>query len=114
MRLTITPETIKPLHDNIIIVDMEFGEERTTSGLYIPNQNGKLEGIKPRWGRVYAIGPEQVDVKVGDWVCLEHGRWTRGVDVQDQDGNEFTIRRADNNAIMLVSDTKPNDINLPA
>jgi co-chaperonin GroES (HSP10) len=105
---------LRPLHDSIIITDMEFGEERTTSGLYIPSQNGKVEGIKPRWGQVYAVGPDQTDIKVGDWICVEHGRWTRGIEIQDQSGNKITIRKVDNDCILLVSDVQPSDINLPA
>lgn len=104
---------LRPLRDDVIIRDMEFGEERTTSGLFIPNQNGKTEGIKARWGQVYAIGPEQTDVQVGQWIYVEHGRWTRGITMEDDEGNKFDIRKADNNAILLVSDEKPNDINIP-
>lgn len=99
--------TLHPLADTIIISDMEFGEEHSTSGLVIPSQNGKVEGIKSRWGQVYAIGPDQQDVTVGQWICLEHGRWSRGVEMIDDNGDTITIRRADNEAILLVSDTKP-------
>ena len=34
---------------------------------------------------------------------LEHGRWSRGIKIA-KDGEEFTIRRADPDAIMMVSD----------
>lgn len=100
---------IFPLRDYILITDMEFGEEKTRSGIIIQNLNGKTEGIKPRWGRVYAIGPEQKEVKVGDWICVAHGRWTRGITVDDE-GKEIIIRRVDNNDILLVSEEKPNDV----
>lgn len=105
---------IRPLHDHILIVDMEFDAEITKSGLYIPSQNGKTTGIKPRWGKVYAVGPDQKDVKVGEWIYVEHGRWTRGIELKDQEGNEFVIRRVDNNAVMLISDEKPSDVYIAA
>jgi len=105
---------IRPLHDNILVVDMEFDAEITKSGLYIPSQNGKTTGIKPRWGKVYAVGPEQKDVKVGEWIYVEHGRWTRGIELKDQEGNEFVIRRVDNNAVMLIADEKPSDVYIAA
>ena len=98
---------IRPLHDNVMIVDMEFEEEVTTTGIIIPSQNGKEEGIRPRWGKVYAIGPDQKDVAVGQWICLAHGRWSRGVTITEDDGTKVTIRKADNDAILLVSDDKP-------
>jgi co-chaperonin GroES (HSP10) len=104
---------ILPLRDNILVADMEFGEEKTTSGIIIQNLNGKVEGIKARWGRVWAIGPEQKDVAVGEWICVAHGRWTRGIQVQDGE-NEITIRRVDNNDILLVADEKPEGVYVPS
>ena len=79
---------IIPLRDNVLIADMNFDEQKTTSGIIIRSDNGKTEGIKPRWGQVWAIGPEQEDVKVGDWICVEHGRWTRGIKVENPDDYE--------------------------
>ena len=51
--------TIRPLHDKIFVSDMEFGEQKTASGLFIPSANGKAEGISPRCCKVWAIGPDQ-------------------------------------------------------
>jgi co-chaperonin GroES (HSP10) len=99
-----------PIRDNVLITDMEFGEQKTAGGLVLLSDDGKSEGVKSRWGRVWAIGPEQKDVKVGEWILLEHGRWTRGVTVVEEDGTEITIRRADTKAILMVSDEKPDQI----
>lgn len=101
---------VTPLHDKILISDMEFGEQRTASGIYVPSDDAKSSGIHPRWGRVWAIGPDQKDVKVGDWVCIEHGRWSRGVKYENEDGSTTEIRLADNNAILMSADEKPNDV----
>ena len=100
---------IKPIRDNVIITDMEFGERKTTSGLVLLSDDGKSEGVRHRWGKVWAVGDQQKDVKVGDWILLEHGRWTRGVTVVEEDGTEVIIRRADLNAILMVSDEKPDE-----
>jgi len=109
MRPKVTGKLI-PIRDNVLITDMDFGEQVTKGGIVLPSDDGKNEGIKSRWGRVWAIGPEQEDVKVGEWILLEHGRWTRGVTVVEEDGTEITIRRADLNAILAVADEKPNEI----
>ena len=101
---------LKPIRDHVLITDMEFSDVRTSSGIYIPSQDGKVTGIRPRWGRVYAIGPEQQDVKVGDWIYVSHGRWTRGITIEDEDGSEITIRRVDTNDILLSAEEKPNDL----
>jgi co-chaperonin GroES (HSP10) len=99
-----------PIRDNVLITDMDFGEQKTAGGLVLLSDDGKSEGVKSRWARVWAIGPEQQDVKVGEWILLEHGRWTRGVTVVEEDGSEITIRRADIKAILMVTEEKPNQI----
>jgi Chaperonin 10 Kd subunit len=98
-----------PIRKNVIVTDMDFGDRVTKGGLVLLSDDGKSEGIRHRWGRVWAVGPEQTDVKVGEWILLEHGRWTRGVTVVEDDGSEITIRRADLNGILMVSDEKPDD-----
>ena len=100
---------IKPLSDKIFVCDMNFGERVTASGIVIQADDGKLEGIRPRWARVWAVGPEQKDISVGDWVLVEHGRWSRGFEVEDND-NVITVRTVDNNAILLISDREPKNI----
>jgi hypothetical protein len=54
---------------------------------------------------VYAVGKDQKDVQVGQWICVAHGRWTRGVDIEDgQTEHKRTIRKIDPKDILLVSD----------
>lgn len=104
---------ITPLHDSVLVADMEFENIKTHSGIFIPNQNGKTTGIKPRWGKVYAVGPKQQDVKVGEWVYVEHGRWTRGATLEDENGVKHVLRRVENKAILLQADEPPNDFYVP-
>jgi co-chaperonin GroES (HSP10) len=108
----ISQEQIKALHDNVIVSDMEFDTRITQSGLILPNDNGTTLGIRPRWGRVYAVGRDQKDVQVGQWICVAHGRWTRGVDIDDGTGaTKRTIRKIDPADILLVADgdERPQD-----
>lgn len=101
-------EQLKPLNDSVIVGDMVFDERITTGGIVLLNDNGKSLGIRPRWGRVYAVGPEQHDVRVGEWVCIAHGRWTRGIDIEDESGKQ-TLRRVDPKDILIQTDELPND-----
>ena len=100
---------LKPLNDVVIVGEMTFTERFTTSGIVLLNDNGKSSGIRPRWGQVYAVGPDQKDVQVGEWVCIAHGRWTRGIDVEDETG-KHTLRRVDPKDILLLSDEMPDDL----
>lgn len=97
-----------PLNDNILVSEMNFKERLTSSGIILLNDDGKTSGIRPRWGVVYAIGPEQKDVKPGDWVCVAHGRWTRGIEIEDDNGTR-TVRKIDPEDILLVSNGVPID-----
>ena len=99
---------LRPLKDSVIVSDMIFDVRISTGGIIIPNDNGKSTGIRPRWGQVYAVGPDQQDVTPGQWVCVEHGRWTRGIDIEDESG-KITVRRVDPKDIMMVSDQQPDD-----
>ena len=101
-------KSLQALGNHVIVCDMNFDMRTTNSGIILQSTDGKLEGIHPRWGRVYAVGPTQQDIKIGQYVCVKHGRWTRGLEIKDAEG-EKTIRRVDNNDILLVSDTPMQD-----
>jgi co-chaperonin GroES (HSP10) len=89
---------------------MNFDEEVTESGLILKSDNGKGEGVKPRWGRVWAVGPEQEDVKVGEWILMEHARWTREFEYENEDGSITKLHMADLKGMMLSADEKPSDV----
>ena len=97
-------KNIVPLNDAVVVEEMSFDGRTLSSGLILLNDNGTTGGIRPRWGRVYAVGPDQQDVSVGQWICVAHGRWTRGLKIEDDDGVK-TIRRVDPKDILLVSDS---------
>jgi co-chaperonin GroES (HSP10) len=97
---------LRPLSDNVIVIDMNFGEQHTNSGIILQSDNGKAHGVHPRWAKVYAVGPEQQDVQVGQWVLIEHGRWTRGIKIEDDDGEKI-IRKVEVKSMMMISDETP-------
>jgi len=96
---------LRAIKKDVIVTDMAFDVRITQSGLILPNDNGTGLGIRPRWGQVYAIGPDQDDIAVGQWVCVAHGRWTRGIDIEDESGKR-TIRKIDPKDILLISDSE--------
>lgn len=102
-------QNLRPLKDTVLVTDMQFKERKLNSGIILMNDNGTTAGIRPRWGRVYAVGPDQKEYSVGDWICVAHGRWTRGVEIEDSDGQVITIRKVDPKDVMLISDERPSD-----
>ena len=114
VNLNVIKGKLTPIRDNVIVSDMYFGEQKTKSGLILTNDNGNVRGIYPRWGKVYAKGPEnKEDYSVGDWILIEHGRWTRGFDVENE-GETKTLRMVENSSILMWSNEKPNDVYIGA
>ncbi len=99
---------IRALHDDVIVTDMDFGEQVTASGIVVQSDDGKAHGVKPRWGKVYKVGPEQKDVEPGQWILIEHGRWTRKIKIDDGEGPK-EIQKVEVKAILAVADERPND-----
>ena len=106
----LTRSQIRPLGDSVIVSDMVFDQRISRGGIIILNDNGTTQGIRPRWAQIYAVGPEQQepDLQVGKWILVSHGRWTRGIDIEDETG-KHTIRRIDPEDILLISDEPQND-----
>jgi hypothetical protein len=100
---------LRALQDSILVTDMQFKERKLNSGIVLLNDNGTTAGIRPRWGRIYAVGSKQSNFEVGQWICVAHGRWTRGVEIEDANGEIITIRKIDPKDILLLSDEQPSD-----
>ena len=98
---------IKAIKNRVIATEMEKGEVKTAGGIVIPDDNGKHYGIRARWGKVLSIGPDvKADIKVGDWICVEHGRWTRPMELREGD-EVTTIWGIEEESILLVSEEQP-------
>lgn len=105
---------VRAVGNRVLVSDMYFGEQKTKSGLIINSDDGKTRGIYPRWGRVYAKGPDNKDdYNVGDWILIEHGRWTRGIDIENECG-AFTIRMVEAESVLAMSQEKPDDVYIGA
>lgn len=106
--------TPRAIGNRVLVTDMYFGEQKTASGLIISNDDGKTRGIYPRWGRVYSKGPQNKDpYKVGEWILVEHGRWTRGMTLETKDG-ELEVRMVEAESVLAYSDEKPEGLNIGA
>lgn len=101
----VSMSNIRVLGDKVMVTDMEFDARVTSSGIILPDDDMEQRGIRPRWCRVIAKGPKQESVDIGEWVYVEHGRWTRGVDIKDLDSDrEMTIRFVDPKDMIMKAD----------
>lgn len=111
---SIKAKGLRAVGNRVLVTDMYFGEQKTASGLIINNDDGKTRGIYPRWGKVYAKGPDNKDdYNVGDWILVEHGRWTRGLKVELEDG-EVELRMVEAESVLAMSDEKPDSVQMGA
>jgi chaperonin GroES len=87
---------IRPLYDRIVVKRIEEQDEKTASGLIIPDSAKE----KPQEGEVVAVGKGKrledgkvvsLDVQVGDRILF--GKYS-GSEIK-LDGNEFLIMRED-------------------
>lgn len=99
---------IRAIRNDVIISNMDFGEIKTESGIVIRSDDGQAHGVKPRWAKVYKVGPDQHDIKVGQWIYVEHGRWTRKVKINDGE-SDHEIQKVEVKSILIVADEKPSD-----
>ena len=102
-------KSLRPLKNGVIVSDMNFGERKLASGIILASDDGKSAGVRQRWGKVWAIGPEQEDVTKGEWILMEHGRWGRAFDLDLEGQDTIRLWRADPEAILAVSDEKPKE-----
>ncbi len=99
--------TLRPLKDKILVHNLQFGETISKGGLIILDDDGKERGIHPRWAQVWKMGVDvDEDIELGDWILIEHGRWTRTIIVHEED-EKIKVNMIDPECIMLVSTKLP-------
>jgi hypothetical protein len=110
IQLNVTKGKPRAVSNRVLVSDMYFGEQKTTSGIVLTSDDGTTRGIYPRWAKVYCKGPNNKDpYEIGQWILVEHGRWTRGFKVDDGEG-EKELRMVESESVLAYADEKPNDV----
>ena len=103
---------VRPLRNKILVKKIDQGDRVSKGGIILRSAD-KVEdggaGIRPRWAEVYAVGSDIDWLQPGEFVLMEHGRWTKGVQIED-DGQEFDLRVADPEGILGKSEDRPDDL----
>lgn len=99
---------VRPIHGDVLVTNMHFGEMKTKGGIIIQSDDAKAHGVKPRWAKVYAKGPENKDpYSVGDWILIEHGRWTRKIEIE-VDNEKLEIQKVEVDSILAWQEDEPD------
>ncbi len=78
--------------------------KKSKSGLLVADKEMTTGAIKPRWFEITSVG-EKIDwCKEGDYILVDHGRWTRGVEI---DGEKVFM--VDNKDCLAISHERPED-----
>ena len=101
---------IRPLHDRILAELLGLQERVSAGGIVLRSDNGKDEGIRPRWAKIRYVGTDIDWVKPGDYVLVAHGRWTRALEIEDEAGEKFKMVRLDNEEILAVHTGVPEEL----
>lgn len=101
---------IRALPNDVLVINMERGDKLSKGGIIIRDDNGENRGIRARWAQVYDVGSkaaETCDYKKGQWIYIEHGRWTFGFDITCTDGTEIYVQKVELKSVLAVSDECP-------
>lgn len=98
----------EPLRGKIFVTDLEEGMRMTRGGIIRLDDNMQEAGIRPRWAKVWRTASDIDEVVPGEWVLIEHGRWTLRIPLEIEN-ERIDVWMIEPKAILLVSDTLPQD-----
>ena len=109
--------TLRAIKDNVLCTDADFGDQVTEAGIIIKSNIEKSQGITARWFKLLDVGPScwkelKEGVEQGKWVLVEYGRWTEGIEVDDErlPEGKGTVWRVEQKSCLAVADSKPKDV----
>lgn len=101
---------IRPLRERILAELLGLEERVSAGGIILKSDNGKDHGIRPRWALIKYVGDGIDWVRPGDYVLVAHGRWTRALEIEDDQGQKLKIVRLDNDEILAVHTGVPEEL----
>lgn len=98
-----------PNPNMVFVTDLDTGVRKTAAGIIIPDDNMKDSGVRDRWCKVWRVGAGITDLVPDQWVLVQHGRWSNGIEI-DLGNGPFLMWRIDfPEAVLLVADEDPRE-----
>ena len=108
---------LKAIRDNVLCTDADFGDQVTEAGIIIKSNIEKSQGITARWFKLLDVGSEcwqelKTGVEEGKWVLVSYGRWTEGIEVEDDrlPNGKGKIWKVEQKSCLAVADSKPKEV----
>ena len=110
IRINVDFNKIEPIHGGIFVTNFEVGDH-VVNGIRIQYEAYKRgKWIHPRWAQVCAVSKEEKNLKVGQWVLLQHGHWSTVMKMK-RGSKDFDcwyiLPKCLREGVLAVSDTKP-------
>ena len=99
------PSTVRALPKKILaeMIDKLGQEKKTAGGIIIQDDDANETSIRPRWFKVHSVGDGIDWIEEGQYVMVDHGRWSQGLKVTD----ELKLHLLDNKDCLAVTDKDP-------
>jgi len=115
LALKINCQKLICLPDTFLVKKLESGVQKTNSGIYIPEEDMKLNQrfIRPRWCQVYKKADNITDFEEGDWLLLKHGHWSTSMNIIINNKKEriwYITEKNRKTGILAISKTKPKNL----
>ena len=99
---------LRPLPGRLYCKALETGLRTSAGGIVLTDDNKATAGaggVRPRWFQVVNVNIDTNldDIKIGDYVLVEHGRWSRRFSGTDIDNYSIVEEKA----VLLVSEDAP-------
>ena len=52
---------VRPIHGDVLVTNMHFGEMKTKGGIIIQSDDAKAHGVKPRWAK-YMLKVQKIKI----------------------------------------------------
>lgn len=92
----------------VLVTNLDSGEQKLKSGIIIQNDDGKVRGVHSRWCQVYSVGEDITDIKEGEWLLIDHGRWSRTICIEGVNMNLVDYP----NGVLAAAPERPDYVGL--
>ena len=107
---------MSPMAGKVFVHNFKKGERKIGS-IIISNDDGKAQGIRPRWAQVLATANDVTSVSAGQWLLIDHGRWSRSINMREsnEESDETLFDETEfwqvdyPKGILCVSEVEPDD-----
>lgn len=100
-------KTVKATAGKILatMIDSYGDLKRSAGGIILKDDDATETSIRARWFQIYSVGDDIDWIKEGDYVMVDHGRWSNGLKIND----DLKLHLLDNKDCLAMTDSDPTN-----